>query len=413
MIINYYRSLYKQPLTVCPSRESTVNTLSPGRLDTCIHIHTYAPRGPVGAGICMQRLLVALLVLQRLHRLHGQSLNVMVYDTSGESENVILYKSLRDLHVKFQVGSLAERAGMPYRGYPDRVPWLTKNLPRAAPASEDNVVLHVDARDAICLCGSDEILAKRAALVGATDAERTVIIGAEALLWPDEGAHYAAYGQESLAHAYRSTLGGQSDTPLRYINTGLLAAKPTTLLDLFACMKQRFASFPHACPRRLLSDGFVAAEYSDKLQYNFSKSKWHGPLKLRGGWGWDQACFHAYYLDQHRGKLSASCPRLVLDTRAELVLNVGQQTGAMRWHDRRGRIQYNRTGAWPCFVHAGGPFKQVLHKFKRWWRTESPEASRDSKHPERGSATKRSLPKVYRRPQSEQQPNHESTSLSR
>jgi hypothetical protein len=58
----------------------------------------------------MQRLLVALLVLQRLHRSHGQSLNVVVFNTSGESENVILYKSLRDRHVKFQVRSLAERA---------------------------------------------------------------------------------------------------------------------------------------------------------------------------------------------------------------------------------------------------------------------------------------------------------------
>jgi hypothetical protein len=310
-----------------------------------------------------------LAVVQR-----GESLHVLVYDSAGESTKVILYKTLHQNNISFHVGSLDGRAGKVYRGYPDRVPWLIKTLQSIDSTGKDKTVVHVDARDTICLCNAEEILSKQVALTGA---ERVVVIGAEALLWPDEGEKYSAYRSVSLEKAYSDTPSAEFSTPLMYINTGFLAGKSRTLLDLFSCMKQRFVSFPDACPRRILSDGTVVSEYSERLRYNFSKNSWHGPLKFGPGpgWGYDQACFHAYYLDQRRGYLPSSCPRLVLDTRAELVLSVGQQVRAMRWHNRPGRIQYNRTGAWPCFIHTNGPFKHVLNSLKRWWHKSAPPHS--------------------------------------
>ena len=55
-----------------------------------------------------------------------------------------------------------------------------------------------------------------------------------------------------------------------------------------------------------------------------------------------------------------------------------RQARQLRWHNDDVRVQYNLTGALPCFLHAGGPFKHLLHKITRWWsrQTETTEVRR-------------------------------------
>lgn len=297
------------------------------------------------------------------------SLKVLVYDSAGDRNETVLYPTLRRKAVSYEVGSILSRAGMPYRGYQDRVPWLEGKLPNIAltgGTESASLVLHVDARDTLNLCSSDEILEKHARL---TDGKRAVIIGAEATLWPDEGRDHKSFAGMTLSQAYQRA--SPKETPLRYINTGMLAAEPQVLLDFFSCMKQRIPNFPSACPRTVLGiGGVIADEYNDEGIFNFSKNRWHTALKMHGGWGWDQACFHVYYLEQQRGRLPGHCPRLVLDTRAELILNVGRQSRAIRYKDGLQRMQYNKTTflSWPCFIHAGGPYKVYMLKLRWWWQ---------------------------------------------
>ena len=52
--------------------------------------------------------------------------------------------------------------------------------------------------------------------------------------------------------------------------------------------------------------------------WNDSTPYYHSaPVVLRkAGWGWDQACFHYYLLEQERGALPPHCPEMVIMLRS-------------------------------------------------------------------------------------------------
>jgi len=293
------------------------------------------------------------------------SVNVLVYDSAGEGDHAILYHSLHYHNVSVRVGSLASRQGQPYRGYQDRTPWLHRELSNT---DASQVVMHVDARDTLCLCNRDELRSKYTALA---QGRNTVVVAAEPFLWPDEGSAHAAYRGKSLLSAYgtiSNSSAASATSKMTYINTGLLAARPRALMHFFECVRRIFPQFPDACPREIAPrTGAIVTSYSEHARYNFTKNWWHGPLQMKGWWGWDQACFHMYHMEQVSGRLPGWCPSLVLDTQAELMLSMGKQARQLQWHNEKLRVQYKPTGAWPCFMHAGGPYKHLLSKLKRWW----------------------------------------------
>ena len=212
-------------------------------------------------------------------RLGRSSVHALVYDSGGEGNDTILYRSLRYHNVSFRVGSLASRQGKPYRGYQDRMPWLQQELSDIDTSGP--VVMHVDARDTLCLCTSGELLSKHAALAQGRNA---VIVAAEPFLWPDEGSSHAAYRGKSLESAYGATSNASnaSFTPMTYINTGLLAAEPRALMQFFECIRRLFPQFPDACPREIAPrTGAIVTSYSEHTRYNFTKNWWHGPFACR------------------------------------------------------------------------------------------------------------------------------------
>ena len=95
---------------------------------------------------------------------------------------------------------------------------------------------------------------------------------------------------------------------------------------------------------------------------------WHG--RFRGSnWGWDQACWHQYLMEQMDHKLDpAECPRLVLDFNAEVMVHLSKLATNLRW-GVNGRVAEGHTGSRPCVLHAPGPAKYVLPSFE-WWFDE-------------------------------------------
>ena len=209
----------------------------------------------------------------------------------------------------------------------------------------------MDARDTLCLCNRDELRSKYTALA---QGRNTVVVAAEPFLWPDEGSAHAAYRGKSLLSAYGtiSTSSTASATSkMTYINTGLLAARPRALMHFFECVRRIFPQFPDACPREIAPrTGAIVTSYSEHARYNFTKN-W---------WGWDQACFHMYHMEQVSGRLPGWCPSLVLDTQAQLMLSMGKQARQLQWHNEKLRVQRCAVQADRCLAlfHAcGGPIQ--------------------------------------------------------
>ena len=88
--------------------------------------------------------------------------------------------------------------------------------------------------------------------------------------------------------------------------------------------------------------------------------------RFRGGnWGWEQACWHMYLMEQMDGKLPQWCPRLVLDFNADVVAHLAKLSTALKW-GTDGRVTEGHTGTRTCILHAPGPSKYVLPSLA-WW----------------------------------------------
>uniref|UniRef100_A0A7S4BQW5 Uncharacterized protein n=1 Tax=Chrysotila carterae TaxID=13221 RepID=A0A7S4BQW5_CHRCT len=59
--------------------------------------------------------------------------------------------------------------------------------------------------------------------------------------------------------------------------------------------------------------------------------KTRGRGVARGAWGWDQACYHMYLMEQHHGLLPRHCPRFKLDFNGAITLPLAK---ARRCHRR-------------------------------------------------------------------------------
>tara|TARA_B110001452_G_C15161109_1_gene403887 strand:- start:66 stop:950 length:885 start_codon:yes stop_codon:yes gene_type:complete len=283
-------------------------------------------------------------------------LQLLTYDSRSALRKGV-YASVEKLGLPLQVGSLEDAAERRYRSA-DKPSWLLRTLPRM---QRDGLVMMLDASDMHVLCGATEIVSKWRELTRGD--ENTVIVGGEPILWPDQQRFDGRLLARS-AGPYPQPV--PTSSPLKWINCGLLLGTTDAVFRLLACMRDRFAGFPDACPADVTSDGRHPTNYSDATRYVYSKSI----VFTRGGWGWDQACYHAYVLEQAAGLLPRpQCPKLLVDYRADVVLSLGGQARKLDWHAAPGRIGYNVTGARPCVLHGNGvKGKPLFQKVQRWWR---------------------------------------------
>ena len=161
-------------------------------------------------------------------------------------------------------------------------------------------------------------------------------------------------------------------SPLRWINCGLLLGTPSAVLRLLTCMRNRYPGFPNACPADVTRSGNYPSNYSDATKYQYSRNV----AFTKGGWGWDQACYHTYFLEQVLGLLpQPHCPRLVVDYRADIVLSIGGMARQINWKSKPKRLGFNTTGAMPCVLHGNGVRgKPLYQKVQRWWGRQTPQS---------------------------------------
>ena len=309
------------------------------------------------------------------------SLELLLYDNHHQQGRPpkptdLLYRSAAALGVPYRVGSLVPATERPWRSG-DREEWLLRTLP----TMKAEVVVLLDASDAVLYCRTAELLRKWRRIAGSSGGGRErILIGAEVQLWPeDHRVHVKTQGwprsrrveypkppmgvRPGLLSPTRPPLPG---TPFRHINIGLMAGRPTGVLALLRCMVARFPGFPQQCPNERLANG----------SYQFVSNAPHATRfgLLHGHWGWEQSCFHTYLHEQSLGLLPPECPELALDYGAEVVLNLVKSTPAliMPWRAPQ-RPRLNETmlpslgSVRPCVLHANSATKSILPVLWMHW----------------------------------------------
>ena len=125
------------------------------------------------------------------------------------------------------------------------------------------------------------------------------------------------------------------------------------------------ARLPRQLPRRQHHSAWQRPVFThfwnDSTPYHHSATV----VLRKAGWGWDQACFHYYLLEQERGALPPHCPEMVIDYAAQLVLSVGGFARKLKWSDD-GRVTFSPTGSRPCVLHGNGiQGKPLINKARR------------------------------------------------
>ena len=288
------------------------------------------------------------------------SLELLTYDSREAADRFSsgVYSSARRQHLALSVGKLEGARCRRYRSA-DKPTWLLRVLP----SWKSGVVMMVDATDMMVLCGEDELLGKWRTL---TDGDaNSVVVGGEPILWPDQQRFD---GHLLLSNPVPYPQPTAHLSPLRWINCGLLLGTPDAVLRLLQCMRDRYEGFPDSCPADVSKDGRHPSNFSDATHY---KRTWRDKTTVftKGGWGWDQACYHTYMLEQVTGLLPRPrCPKLIVDYRADVVLSIGGMAQKLDWQAAPGRVAYNVTGAQPCVLHGNGPKgKPLFQKAQRWW----------------------------------------------
>ncbi|KAL1530830.1 hypothetical protein AB1Y20_001726 [Prymnesium parvum] len=242
-----------------------------------------------------------------------------------------------------------------------RVQYLLDVLPSMAATAPMALVLDTDV---VPLCTPSELVELRAAIVAREHAPaNSVIVSAEKNLWPP----YQSFDGTMLSNHHQSPYPAATENaPLRYINSGVMLGRPIDIWQMYRCMERRFPHFPEKCP------GGHERKSKNYTFYSRTQSggNYHGLKLANGNWGWDQACFHMYYLEQLAARLPTECPPLVLDRRADLALHMSKIPHAKisfrsdrRVHFQASRVNVSR----PCFLHANGPSKLWNGPLLRWW----------------------------------------------
>ena len=311
------------------------------------------------------------------------------YNETRDRHTMPVYRSLDRENIPFLVGSPEGTisAGRPGDGPADpkllhyrpghKIRWLLQLLPTV----RAELVLLLDT-DVVWLCSAAEVIEKRVKMLAQRElaAARTVILFGEKGMWPP----YQEFRGVQLR--YNETAGYPPATarePFRFVNAGAALGRPRDLLDMLECMQARYEGFPDACPAGHGPDGELRY-YSPNRSYvppplvaPSRLTKYHG-VRLRGSnWGWEQGCFHMYYLEHVHAELTAACPSVVLDRAARWLVNLAgvdsrllALSRAEAEHGRRGgrpRALLRETGERPCALHANGPSKASLKPLAEWW----------------------------------------------
>ena len=256
-----------------------------------------------------------------------------------------------------------------------KVEWIMQTLPTIT--SEYVFLLDTDT---VWLCCADEVLRKRAMLLSNASArEDSVLIFGEKSMWPPHQEYRGTHLRLNATAGYPPV---ERDRPFRYINAGAALGRPKDLIALHRCMQERYTGYPHACPAGHGRDGglrYYAANNSWQppelgRPLHSRDVKYHG-LRLKGGnWGWEQGCYHMYYLEHINGELPAHCPPIVIDRRAACMLHLANVHPArLGWtstdlgENERPRVTLKDTAERPCVLHANGPAKTRLKPIWRWW----------------------------------------------
>ena len=324
------------------------------------------------------------------------------YNETRDRHNLAIYRSLDRGRVPFIVGrpmaavahgegrsspSAAAKAvgsdGRPGEGPTMRgklnyrpgakVSWLMRTLPLVK--SEFAFLLDTDT---IWLCSASEVIHKRAQLLRELNAgDNGVLLFGERSMWPPHQHFRGIHLRLNQTDGYPPA---EKGFPFRYINAGAALGRPRDLLALHKCMEQRYVGFPDACPAGHTPRGELRY-YSANNAYqppvldrplHSRDYKYHG-LRLKGSnWGWEQGCFHMYYLEHRKGELPASCPPIILDRAGRCMVHLaGVSQRSLKWNATTPRVSFN--GEQPCVLHANGPAKKALKSIWRWWENPGGE----------------------------------------
>lgn len=269
-----------------------------------------------------------------------------------------------------------------------KVVWLKNTLPTLV--DRTSLVFLADT-DTMWFCSAADVGSKRAELLrerGLPDS--TVVISSENGLWPP----YQQYrgktvgtlprpGRQVVRGWNASYELGTASEPFRFLNAGATLGRPADVQAMLQCMAERYADFPAACPAGHNKSGdlvyYTNASGMEWVPPSPLKKHFHG-MALKGPhWGWEQACFHMYYHEYINGELPPSCPPLLLDRSARLVLHLA---GTKLPHLEYGldgddfvRARFNGTGQRPCLVHGNGATKGRMHDvWRRWTSHEEAKA---------------------------------------
>ena len=310
------------------------------------------------------------------------------YNETRDRGRQAIYRGLDRNRVPFVVGPPAEAfssgaitasAGRPGDGPADRrvlryrpgvkVDWIMQTLPSVT--SEFVFLLDTDT---VWLCSADEVVSKRVKLLKEASArEDAVLLFAEKGMWPPHQQFRGTVLRRNNTAGYPPD---EAARPFRFLNAGAALGRPRDLLALHQCMRERYDGFPNACPAGHTPNG--------QLRYYMANNSWQPPrldkplhggelkhhgMRLRGSnWGWEQGCFHMYYLEGLNGELPAHCPPIVLDRTGRFLIHLaGVQHTRLKWLPRQQRVTFTDTAEQPCALHANGPAKKALKPIWHWW----------------------------------------------
>lgn len=286
-----------------------------------------------------------------------EGLALLVYDNRfepsiGPLPRHLLYRSAALLGVPTLIGSLVPAS---VRGWQpgDRELWLMRTLPQV----KERVVALLDGFDTVLMCRKAELFDVWQRLAG----DSSILISAEKQLWPEEGTYRGSSWSGAHGSYPNPVETGGPPSSTRYINIGAVIGPPTSLVALLRCMSARYSAFPYQCPIRALANG--SYDYVSTAPF---RTRRIGVVK--GAWGWEQACFHTYLTEQAHGALPESCPRLVMDYRADFALNFNKIGPQLKWPwaDQK-RMRHPVTDVASCLLHANGAGKYAMPVMHYWW----------------------------------------------
>ena len=297
------------------------------------------------------------------------------YNETRDRLTMPVYRSLDRENIPFLVGSPEGTisTGRPRDGPANRkllhyrpghkIRWLLQVLPTV----RAELVLLLDT-DVLWLCSAAEVIEKRVKTLAQMElaAARTVILFGEKGMWPPYQEFRGVQLRSNETAGYPPATARE---PFRFVNAGAALGRPRDVLAMLECMQARYEGFPDACPAGHGPDGELRY-YSPNRSYvppplvvPSRLTKYYHGMRLHGSnWGWEQGCFHMYYLEHVHAELTA---------RALRSCSTARQGGSFTWQVT-GRCEWYLAGALARRSRARAP----------WW-TPTRAASRDGRAPVR------------------------------